>query len=323
MLNRTQMIAIGLLAVSTSIWAHNPAGEVRYAVQFPPGYEPTIDGDCSDWDAIPGDLYWIDNADLYPFNHGQSEGVGRGDVDPSSFDAVIRVGWSSYTGQLYYCNSIYDDRHIIDRADSYNWWEDDSSECFFSTRHLSEQEVRDLAGENINTYWSFNYALPRLPDPVAFWMLIGMCIGCDWLDNGDNEWYTLAHTFWGEEFGESVYHYEHRIQPIDSWVGGLGADLQPSDITPATLSEGQIIHITFSYTDDDAILPDGAQGGPGWATRPRADGTWLASGDFFLEPINPCFEWDCSWEESEEWEEYRREWTSVRTESWGRIKAQF
>ena len=303
MLNRTQMIAIGLLTVSASIWAHSPAGQVNYAVQFPAGDEPTIDGDCSDWAVIPDDLYWLTNVDLYPFNDWQPEGTQKGEVDPSSFDAIIGVGWSAHTGQLYYCNSIFDDVHVIDRADSYNWWDDDSSECFFSTRHLSEQEVLELAEENTNSSWGFNYALPRLPDPDAFWMVIDMCVGCDWLDNGDNEWYTLAHTFQGEEFGESIYHYEARIQPIDSWVGGLGADLQPGDITPATLSEGQIIHITFSFTDDDAILPDGAQGGPGWSTAPRTDDTWPASGDFLLEPIK------------------RR--TSVRTESWGRIKAQF
>ena len=51
MFKRAQM-TIGILAVSISAWAHNPPDEVRYAVQFPAGEEPVIDGDCSDW------YYW-------------------------------------------------------------------------------------------------------------------------------------------------------------------------------------------------------------------------------------------------------------------------
>ncbi len=303
-----QMIVVGVLAVSTAVFAHIPEDEVRNTVQFPAGAEPTIDGDCSDWDAIPGDQYWITNADLYPFNDWQPEGTQKGDADPSSFDATIRVGWSASTGQLYYCNSIYDDIHNTDRPDptGWDWYQDDASEYFFTIRHLSEQEVRDLAGENINAYWGFNYALPKLPDR-EFWMVIGICVGCDWLDSGSEFW-TLEHTFEGEEFGESTYHYEHRVAPIDHWVGGLDAeDKSPDMITLASLTEGQTIHITFFNTDDDGNLPDGAHGGPAWSTRPGGEGTWLGQGDFFLEPVNPSINFP----------------TAVESKSWGRIKAQF
>ena len=305
-MRKIRMIAIGVIAVSTAVWAHDPPGEVRNAVQFPPGLEPTIDGDCSDWAAVPGDQYWMFTEDLYPLGEFHpSDGLGRGENDASSFQTTYRVGWSASTGQLYYCNSVFDDVHNIDRPDSYDWYLDDSNEYFFTTRHLSEQEVRDLLETNVAAYWGFNYALPKLPEG-GFWMVIGMCIGCEWLDNGDNEWYTLVHGFEGEEFGESTYHYEHRIQPIDSWTTGLGEDFGPDDITAATINEGQIVHITFGTNDDDGV----DRGGHWSSGSGLVGGTWLGQGDYLLEPINPSI----SWPDVD---------TSVESESWGRIQAQF
>ena len=158
-------------------------------------------------------------------------------------NVIYRVGWSAHTGQLYHCNKIYDDRHVIDRSDPNEWWTDDGSACFLNIRDLSEQQVGDLAKDGTNTNWSFSYALPGLPDADANWMFNDLCIGCEWLDGewpdrADSEWHTLEYTFAGDEFGESAYWYEHRIQPIDSWVGNLGPGLTPGDITPATLTEG-------------------------------------------------------------------------------------
>ena len=234
MFKSTQMIAIGLLVVSTAVWAHDPPDEIRNAVQFPAGAEPTIDGDCSDWEAVPGDQYWITNADLYPAygGHHHDEGAGKGDIDPSSFDVTWRLGWSATTNQLYYCNSIFDDRHVIDRADptGWDWWHDDGCEYFYTTRHLSEQEVRDLGAENINTYWGYNFALPRLPPPATWWMVIGICAGCDWLDTG-SEFYTLEYTFDGEEYGESTYHYEQQSLPSTT---GSAASKRKTRLQPCT-----------------------------------------------------------------------------------------
>ena len=311
MFKSTQMIAIGLLAVSTAVWAHDPPDEIRNAVQFPAGAEPTIDGDCSDWDAIPGDQYWITNADLYPAygGHHHDEGAAKGDIDVSSFDVTWRLGWSATTNQLYYCNSVFDDRHVIDRADptGWDWWQDDGCEYFYTTRHLSEQEVRDLGAENINTYWGYNYALPKLPPPATWWMVIGICAGCDWLDTG-SEFYTLEYTFEGEEYGESTYHYEQQSLPLDHWVGGLEAeDKTPAMYVPATLSEGQTIHYTFFQWDDDALFEDEGGSGKAWTNRSTDGGSWLGQGDLFLEPVNPGIAWP----------------TAVQSNSWGRIKAQF
>ena len=107
--------------------------------------------------------------DLYPLGEFHpTEGLGRGENDASSFQTTYRVGWSASTGQLYYCNSVFDDVHNIDRPDSYDWYLDDSNEYFFTTRHLSEQEVRDLLETNVAAYWGFNYC----PAEAARWRLL-------------------------------------------------------------------------------------------------------------------------------------------------------
>ena len=75
-------------------------------MQFPAGSEPTIDGDCSDWNMIPEE-YFVFTEDLFPLESGSSSsdrharsGLGRGDYDPNSFQTVYRVGWSAETGEL-------------------------------------------------------------------------------------------------------------------------------------------------------------------------------------------------------------------------------
>ena len=49
------MVAASILVLSSAVFAHEPADEVYNVVKFPTGLAPTIDADCSDWDAVPGD----------------------------------------------------------------------------------------------------------------------------------------------------------------------------------------------------------------------------------------------------------------------------
>ncbi len=145
--------------------------------------------------------------------------------------------------------------------------------------------------------------MPTMPTG-EFWMLIGACLGCEWLANGDNEWYTLAYSFEGDEYGESTYHYEQRTKPVDSYFTAY-EELTSDKIIPASLTEGQTIHMTFVANDDDANRTDGRVAM--WSTSSGLVSSWLAQGDWMLEPFNPAISWSGQLT------------TSVESESWGRI----
>jgi hypothetical protein len=302
------MLAVGVMAASTAVLAHDPPDELNIAVQFPEGNEPTIDGDCSEWDAvIPAEQYYVLSDKMYPVGSRHAvEGLARGEMDASSLTTTIRVGWSATTQMLYYCNSVFDDVHVIDRADSYDWYADDSNEYFFNAYHRSEQEVRDLIATGVATYWGFNYAVPKSAAGDT-WMVISPCNACEWTVN-DNAQHRLRWAFTGEEFGEGTYSYEHQSRMLENYATGLEAYTMADMNFRNDVTEGETIHATFFINDDDAAREDGNPAS--WSTGSGlVGGTWLGMGDYYLEEINPDLPWG--------------EGTAVESQSWGRIKAQF
>lgn len=299
------MLAVGVMAASTAVLAHDPPDELQIAVQFPAGNAPTIDGDCTaDWDAIiPADQYYVLSDLMFPF---RDETIQRGDMDASDLNTTIRVGWSADTQMLYYCNSVFDDVHVIDRADSYDWYADDSNEYFFNAYHRSEQEVRDINDTGIATYWGFNYAVPKSAAGDT-WMVISPCNACEWTTN-HNEQHSLEWDFVGEEYGESTYTYEHQSRFLESYTRGIENYTMADMNFRNDMAEGMTIHATFFINDDDGELESGDPSNR-WTTASGLVGTWLGAGDYYLEEINPDLAWGPS--------------TAVESESWGRIKAQF
>ena len=296
------MLLVGVMAVSTAVLAHDPPDELQIAVQFPAGNEPIIDGDCSDWDAIiPGEQYYVLSDLFFPF---RDETLARGDMDPSDFNATVRVGWSASTQSIYYCNSIFDDVHTIDRADSWDWYADDSNEYFFNSYHRSEQEVRDINATGIATYWGFNYAVPKSAAGDT-WMIIGPCLACEWTTN-NNAQHTLAWDFDGEEYGESTYHYEHQSRFLESYTTGIENYTMDDMNFRDDMAEGMTVHATFFINDDDGENESGDPSNT-WTTASGLVGTWLGAGDYYLEELNPDLNFP----------------TAVESQSWGRIKAQF
>lgn len=305
------MLAAGILVVSSAVLAHDPPGEQTIAVKFPPGNEPIIDGSCEDWGAVPGDQYWTFSDQFYPQGDRHPvEGLGRGDMDASSFGITARFGWSQSTNALYYCDEVFDDVHVIDRPDSYDWYADDSQEYFLSVPHLSEDEIRATNDEGYAEYVGYNYAVPKAASG-DFWMVIGICIGCDWiLGDTPNPLHYLQWDFDGEEFGESTYTYEHQMNAFVGRPTGLGEDITFDDMDFTTLSDGDIVHFTRFNNDDDATREDGRGGSWSTGSPGGPGGTWLGHHDHLLESNNP----NITWPDAR---------TSVESQSWGRIKAQY
>ena len=87
------------VGVSVAAWGHVPEGQQYLAFQFPAGGEPTLDGDLSEWAAVPPD-YWI----------GLESHMGPGGElwsDLSDLNMKIIVGYSASTDRLYMHNEYF------------------------------------------------------------------------------------------------------------------------------------------------------------------------------------------------------------------------
>lgn len=88
-----------ILGMSTAAFAHIPEGRVFGVFQWPTDSLPVLDGNISEWDAVPAEL-WIDldDADIV---------VGEGDVgrekDRSNLFFSFRHGLERRVGSPLLC----------------------------------------------------------------------------------------------------------------------------------------------------------------------------------------------------------------------------
>lgn len=299
-------LAVALAAASTTaVAAHEPPGEVYFAFQFPLNAVPTIDGDLTDWDIVPRDVFEIslDNGDI--------QETVRGDAgsDLSDFNARNLVAWNEQTNRVYSMADVVDnvlnnnrddpttynfddDWHFVIDADhsggdmyADEWVELEESErreLFYTTGQLYQIHVPPIDG-----YWAFMYIEP------TNWLTTGRELPFpDMLQIGWNRT--------GETGGAGTYQYEIMATPFEHWDWD-----GPDQSTIVDLEEGRIIHIGFLYKDYD--MDDGRYDGS--YDFPPVHNVWRNANlmaDFELLPVDEdLFP------------------TAVESDTWGRIKAHY
>ncbi len=99
------VMMLALVGVCSSSFAHIPEGRVFGVFQWPSNNLPVLDGDISEWDAVPDEL-WIDLDD--PDMVAGEGDVGR-EKDRSDIYFRFAMGWNDETDRLYYVYDRYDD----------------------------------------------------------------------------------------------------------------------------------------------------------------------------------------------------------------------
>lgn len=105
MSKKIAVLAAVMGLVSSSAFAHIPEGVIYGAFQWPTDKLPVLDGDISEWDILPAEV-WIDsdNPDLI---------VGEGDVgrerDRSNLFFRFAMGWNDELDRIYYVYDRFDD----------------------------------------------------------------------------------------------------------------------------------------------------------------------------------------------------------------------
>jgi len=108
---RRSMFILGwVLLLGTPAVAHHPEGVSFDVYHFPPDALPVIDGDPSDWKAVPKRLM-IDGSHLSDTVRGKGP-----NMDPKDLAVEVTVGWSADKNRLYFLYRMYDDMHNFNRA---------------------------------------------------------------------------------------------------------------------------------------------------------------------------------------------------------------
>ena len=287
--------------------AHEPPGEVYFGVQFPVNAVPAIDGDLSDWDMIPRDVYEIN------MENGDIQEAVRGDAgnDLSDFNARAMWAWNEETNRVYSFADVVDqvlnnnrddptvfnwddDWHFVLDADhsggdGYNGdWndlaEDEKRDLFFTTMQLWQIHVPPIDG-----YWAFKYIEAT-----------------DWETTGRElpfpEYAQIGWARTGETGGPGTYQYEIMMTPWENWNWD-----GPDQSTIVDLEVGSIIHVgslAKDYDDNDGRY-DGSY------DFPPVHNVWrnanLMADLELLEVDSSIFSGA----------------TAVEEDSWGRIKAHY
>ena len=291
----TAFASLGLVVAAQ---AHEPPGELLVAVNFPDANVPVIDGDPSEWAPVPLEQYGIFSENLFSIHGFAGENVDRGGLDASSMQIRHIVGWNDATNNVYITSRVFDDIHVTQRQDPGKFFWDDSVEYELNAAH---QASDDLNPGDDATSFSYKFAFPVYQETFEWYRPI---LNLPWMTSG-SQYIEIAHSFSGDEFGESTYDYELRILPIERMP--RSDEATEDQVEVHDLSEGGVIHITLTVNDVDGGDGDGDNRIGMWSTNPIS--CCHAGQDLLLTPADPNIDWGTG--------------TSVDASSWGRIKAQF
>lgn len=314
MMKKLTMLAMAfglMLGMATPNQAHWELGTVWFVVQFPDGSVPSIDGNHNDWDGVPSS-YNVTHDVMNDARGLVPEGWSNADWDGSDFSMLHRVGWNDTENMLYFATQAFDDEHNMDRSS--HWSEDDSWEVSVTVDHdaiisLEEGGYASVDDETIGINGRYNYSVPIHPTLGDwFWMRPGDLTGTEWLWPG-TDWIGFAYDWDGDEFGESTYYYEMRVQPIAAYALGQEAGYQPDDLEIYDLEEGDLIHVSIVMIDNDGDFNNYRT--PGccgyWSTF---DNCCSSVNDWVLAELDPAASFVSTA-------------TAVEDDTWGHIKSRF
>ena len=250
MMKSLSIVAVGLIALANVVSAHVPEDKILGAWQWPTSHLPVLDGDISEWEVLPEEL-WIE---INERDFGGDLGTTK-EIDVSDMWFRVAISWHDETDRLYYVIDRFDDLWDRDGGGFGDSGNDDSIEIgvdadhsgdwyFTLDRGLPEEELMRLDGAHAQTY---HYRWPAI-EPEGwnwFWMSsstwhdeepYSCCADSFTLDGSHGtqatlkaEWYTVAwddFNFQGPE--QSVQHDLVELEII-----GLGIAVIDNDISPS------------------------------------------------------------------------------------------
>jgi hypothetical protein len=294
-----------VMAGATSLLAHEPPGEVFYAFQFPANAVPQLDGDLSDWNMVPRDIFEIsvENGWIVETVRGDDSG------ELSDFNARQMWGWSDATNKVYSMASVVDEMLNNNRDDPTKYNYDDDWHFVLDADHSGGDMYADdwpalPQEENRKLFYTTGRLWQIHVPPIDGYYAFTYIEATDWMTTGRElpfpEYVEIGWSRTGSSGGPGTYAYEIKLTPWEHW------DWEgPAASTIVDLAVGKIIHVGSLSKDYDAN--DGRYDGS--YDFPPVHNVWRNANlmaDAELLPVDTSLFP-----------------TAVQQDSWGRIKTHF
>jgi len=306
----TLTAVVSLLSLSTTAFAHMPEGLTLGVWQWPSTHLPVMDGDTSEWDILP-DNVWID-----PFS--EIDGVllmqavaGEEGREPDSADLNFRfaVGWNDELDRIYLTFDRFDD--VWDRDDVDTGTDvgggDDSFEVHIDADHGGEkmhfsgsdfEDDDERVRNNGRFVHASHYRFPKLSN----W---------NWMWDSSATWHDVEpYSCCPDSYTLDGAHGTEATIKAEWWtVAWDDLDHQsPENSIQHDFQQGETIGMGIGVIDNDLGTEEGANSkSAAWRFGERCaalDGACLS--DFRLLPVDEA-----------------RLPTAVEGDSWGHIKASY
>ena len=153
-----KLLVLAAAAVITAAPAssHVPEGLIFGAWNWPTSHLPNLDGDISEWDVLPSELWLEINGDLFAVDDGSGK-----PVDTSDLWFRFAMGWNDELDRIYYVYDRYDNVWDRDAGGVGCCGQDDSIEVgldadhsgdwFWSQEGQTEEEALRTRGRQAQT----------------------------------------------------------------------------------------------------------------------------------------------------------------------------
>ena len=297
------LLAAGALvfALSTAVTAHDPPDFVGGVWAWPENALPVLDGDLSEWDIVPPEL-WITEQDVV--NSSDRPWAYTGDLDVSSVSFRWMLSWNDETNRIYFALEHFDDKHW-GGGEGYEGAldADHSGGLFWDIEGMTDEEAQRQRGRHAQIMgWAFDEGFTE--DWPNFWMT-----QADWYrdplytDNGHRvegvpgsqsetrafaEWYQIYWDDfnWEDPEGSIVHDFE-----VDEIIG----------------YSGHVYDIDDEFEDAEGNENEDCNCQSRWTLSPNIESFGNADflADFLILPIDDSANFV----------------TAVEEDNWGRIKA--
>ena len=133
MMKSLSIVAVGLIALANVVSAHVPEDKILGAWQWPTSHLPVLDGDISEWEVLPEEL-WIE---INEQDFGGDLGTTK-EIDVSDMWFRVAISWHDETDRLYYVIDRFDDLWDRDGGGFGDSGNDDSIEIGVDADHSGD-----------------------------------------------------------------------------------------------------------------------------------------------------------------------------------------
>ena len=292
------LVAVGALvfSLSTVVTAHDPPDFLGGVWGWPEAGLPTLDGDLSEWDVVPPEL-WITEQDVV--NSSERPWVYTGDLDVSSVSFRWVLSWNDETNRIYFGYERFDDKNYGGGETFEGAMDaDHSGGTFWNVEGMTDEEIQRQRGRHAQPHhWAFDEGF------TENWSWLWMT-QADWYR--DTQWTDYGHRVEGVpgSTGETRTFAEwYQIYWDDfNWEDPEGSVQHDFEVDQIIGFSGQVFDKDDDFEDENGDAKEDCNCFSRWTLGPNVESFGNADflADFIVLPV---------------------EITAVEDDSWGRVKA--